>query len=104
MAFETTQDGGRLCVSVSGRLDVQTAPALADKMSGMLDGVTEIVFDLSGLEFISSAGMRILIASYKLMSKRGGVIRVENAQADVMRVLDVSGLASLFDMDERHLS
>lgn len=100
MDFETIQDGKRLTVSVSGRLDAASAPALADAMAGTLDGVTEIIFELSGLDFISSAGLRVFLASYKLMMKRDGAMRVENAQADVMGVLQMSGFASLFGMTE----
>ena len=96
MAFETIQDGKRLDVTVSGRLDAKTAPELSDAMKMTLDGVTEIVFDLSKLEYISSAGLRVLLASYKLVSKREGSMRVENVQDDVMDVLEMSGFASLF--------
>ena len=96
MTFETTRDGECFVVSIAGRLDAQTAPALADAMKGMLDGVMEIVFELGKLEYISSAGLRVLLASYKLMEKRGGTVRVENAHDIVMGVLEASGLASLF--------
>lgn len=100
MTFDIVRNGESLTVSVSGRLDAQTSPMLSDEMSGMLDGITEIVFDLRDLEYISSAGMRILFASYKLMSKRGGGIRAENVQTSVMDILEISGFASLFGMDD----
>ena len=96
MAFETIQNGKRLDVTVSGRLDAKTAPELSDAMKKTLDGVTDIVFDLSKLEYISSAGLRVLLASYKLVSKREGSMRIENVQDDVMDVLEMSGFASLF--------
>ena len=96
MAFETIQDGKRLDVTVSGRLDAKNAPELSNAMKKTLDGVTDIVFDLSKLEYISSAGLRVLLASYKLVSKREGTMRVENVQDDVMDVLEMSGFASLF--------
>ena len=96
MEFEMTKDAGRLAIAVSGRLDARSSPALADEMKKALDDVVEIVFDLDGLEYISSAGMRILLASFKLMEKRGGAMRVENAQAGGMDALHMSGFASLF--------
>lgn len=99
MTYEVTRNDARLAVSVSGRLDAQTSPELVDEMRGMLDGVTEIIVDLSGLEYMSSAGMRVLLASYKLMMKREGALRVENAQAGVMEVLVISGFASLFGIE-----
>ena len=96
--FETIRNGEHLAVNASGRLDAVSASALSDEMRGMLDGVTEIIFDLGGLEYISSAGLRVLLAAYKLMLKREGSMRVENARADVLDVLKMSGFAELFGM------
>ena len=64
MSYDVTRDEERLIVRVGGRLDAQSSPLLADEMRGMLDDVAEIDFDLSELEYISSAGMRVLLASY----------------------------------------
>ena len=99
MEFETIRDCERLTVSVKGRLDALSAPALSDGMNGTLDGVTQISFDLAELEYISSAGLRVLLASYKLMMKRGGTMQVQNACSDVMDVLKTSGFAALFGME-----
>ena len=98
VTFEIKRNAEQLTVIARGRLDAQTAPQLADEMREALDGVEEVVFDLSELEYISSAGMRVLLASYKLMRKREGAMRVENAQDDVMETLEMSGFASLFEM------
>ena len=100
MSYSVTRDEERLIVRVGGRLDAQSSPLLADEMRGMLDDVAEIDFDLSELEYISSAGMRVLLASYKLMQKREGTMRVENAQDSVLETLKMSGFASLFAMDD----
>ena len=100
MSYSVTRDEERLIVRVGGRLDAQSSPLLADEMRGMLDDVVEIDFDLSELEYISSAGMRVLLASYKLMQKREGTMRVENAQDSVLETLQMSGFASLFAMDD----
>ncbi|MBR0404659.1 MAG: STAS domain-containing protein [Eggerthellaceae bacterium] len=98
MEYEITRDGDRLFVKVAGRLDAQSAPMLEDGMSEVLKGVTEITVDLGDLEFISSAGLRILLAAYKLMAKREGVFKIEDASEDVMDVLEMSGFASLFEI------
>ena len=100
MSYDVTRDEERLIVRVGGRLDAQSSPLLADEMRGMLDDVAEIDFDLSELEYISSAGMRVLLASYKLMQKREGTMRVENTQDSVLETLQMSGFASLFAMDD----
>ena len=98
MEFDIARNDSYLVVKVAGRLDAQTAPALQDGMGEALEGIDEITFDLGELEFISSAGLRILLASYKLMSKREGGMQIENATGDVMGVLEMSGFASLFDV------
>lgn len=94
MEYTMDRDRGHLTVKVDGKLDAQTAPELERGMSKALDGVTEVEFDLSGLDYISSAGLRILFASYKLMDKRGGELRVTNATGNVMEVLDMSGFGT----------
>lgn len=99
MEYEITRDDECIFVKVSGRLDAQSAPMLEDGMGEALDGVTEITVDLGDLEFISSAGLRILLAAYKLMAKREGVFKIENASGDVMDVLEMSGFASLFEIE-----
>ena len=98
MEFSITRDGSHLVVKVAGRLNAQTAPMLQESMGEALEGILEITFELGDLEFISSAGLRILLAAYKLMDKRGGSMQVVNATGDVISVLEMSGFASLFDI------
>ena len=86
MAHELKREESRLIVQVEGRLDAQAAPALEDDMAAALGGVTDVMFDLEGLEYISSAGLRVLLAAYKLMAKREGTMQVVNVGEDVFLI------------------
>ena len=66
MNIEKSKDGGRLTLKVAGRLDTNTSPELESELK--FDGVSEAVFDFSGLEYISSAGLRVLMAAHKAMA------------------------------------
>ena len=70
MNIDTKLDNGCLTLKVEGRLDTNTSPDLSEAMT--LDGVTEIVFDFAGLEYISSAGLRVLMTAHKAMMACGG--------------------------------
>ena len=65
----------------------------------MLDGVKEATFDLNGLEYISSAGLRILIASMKKVRAQGGTMTLKNVGNQVMEVLDMTGFAQIFNLE-----
>lgn len=94
MKIEKTLEGEKLTLTVGGRLDTNTSPELEAEMA--LDGVKEVVFDLAGLEYISSAGLRVLMAAQKAMMAGGGKMSVANPNAMVKGVLDMTGLSSVF--------
>ena len=87
-----------LTVSVSGRLDTTTAPQLEAGLKDALDGVTKLVFDLGGLEYISSAGLRVLLSTQKKMSKQGSMV-VRNVREAVMDVFDVTGFSDVLTIE-----
>ena len=94
MRVDKKQDGAKLVLAVEGRLDTNTAPLLDAELS--YDGVDEVVFDLSGLEYLSSAGLRVLIGARKAMSAKGGSMSVANPNATVMAVFDITGCSGIF--------
>lgn len=94
MTVERTFEDGRLTLVVSGRLDTNTAPEL--EAETRLDGVTEVVFDFAALDYISSAGLRILLGAQKAMMSVGGTMRVLRPNAMVQGVFDVTGLSGVF--------
>lgn len=97
MSHQVTREGDVLKVAVSDVLNAETAPALQHDMATQIDGVKDIVFDLEGLTFVSSAGLRIFVAAYKLVMECGSV-RFEHVGPEVMEVFELSGLADLVGM------
>ena len=94
MEIKKDIEGEKLTLTVGGRLDTNTSPELEAEM--VLDGVKEVVFDLAGLEYISSAGLRVLMAAQKAMMAAGGKMSVANPNAMVKGVFDMTGLSSVF--------
>src|SRR5262245_22609519 len=82
--------GGRR-VALRGRLDTLTAPVLDERLAPLLasSSVTALLFDLSGLEYISSAGLRVLVKARRALESRGGGIAVANVQPPVRKVFDI---------------
>ena len=82
--------GGRR-VSLRGRLDTETAPALEDRLQPLLESptVTAALFDLAGLEYIGSVGIRVLVRTRKTLEARGGGVAVANLQPMVRQVFDI---------------
>ena len=98
MEFKKSVEGTKITYSVSGRLDTNTAPMLNADLTESLEGMTELVLDLKDLEYISSAGVRVLLSAYKIMSKRSGMI-LRNLPDMVREVLSVTGLLDFFTIE-----
>jgi len=90
MQIEKTIEGEKLTLKVVGRLDTVTSPDLDAAVK--LDGVKEVVFDFAGLEYISSAGLRILLSAQKAMMACGGKMTVANLNAMIAGVFEMTGL------------
>ncbi|MBE5909574.1 STAS domain-containing protein [Pseudobutyrivibrio sp.] len=89
------KDGDKLIVELEGRLDTTTSPQLEENMSEQLGGVTQLTFDLAKLEYISSAGLRVLLSSQKTMNKQGEMI-VKNVSEEVQEIFEVTGFSDIF--------
>lgn len=100
MAHEVLRENDSLIVRVSGRLDAQSAPSLESEMSTQLHGISDVTFDVAGLDHLSSAGLRVLFATYKLMNKRGGAMRLVHVGENVMGVLAMSGFDKIFKITD----
>jgi anti-sigma B factor antagonist len=94
MNIEKKLDGGKLSIKVIGRLDTNTSPELEAEMS--LDGVNEVLFDLSELEYVSSAGLRVFLTVQKAMMGCGGQMTIANPNATVKGVFDITGCSDIF--------
>ena len=91
------KDGANLSIALEGRLDTTTAPQLEEKINAEIDGVSQLTFDLKGLEYISSAGLRVLLAAQKIMNKQGNMV-VKNASEEVQEIFEVTGFSDIFNI------
>lgn len=99
MTIEKNMQDEKLTLTVSGRLDTTTAPDLEAVMTDSLDGVADLTLDLSGLEYISSAGLRVLLAMQKTMNANQGKMRVTGANEVVMEVFEVTGFSDILTIE-----
>lgn len=99
MTIEKKLDGSKMTVAIKGRLDTTTAPQLEAELRSDLDGIADLVFDFTNLEYISSAGLRVLLSTQKTMNRQGTMV-VRNVNADVMEVLEVTGFVDILTIEE----
>ena len=98
MEIIKTSEGGKLKIALEGRLDTNTAPELESELTGGLDGVSELEFDLEKLEYISSAGLRVLLSAQKVMNKQGDMV-VKNSKPEIMEIFDVTGFLDILNVE-----
>ena len=91
--------GSSLTISLEGRLDTTTAPQLEAEVKNGLNGIEDLTFDMSALEFISSAGLRVLLMAQKIMNKQG-TMKVRNLIPGVMKVFDVTGFSRVLTIEK----
>lgn len=88
------KDDSKLTIALEGRLDTTTAPSLESELSAEFDSITGLTFDFEKLEYISSAGLRVLLTSQKIMSKKGSMA-VKNVNEEIMDVFDMTGFSDI---------
>ena len=87
-------DGSKLVIELSGRLDTVTSPDLEAELKDSLEGVEDLVMDFKNLEYISSAGLRVLLTAQKTMNKQGKMT-ITNVNETIMEILDITGFADI---------
>ncbi len=98
MEIEKKKEGAKLTVSVEGRLDTMTAPTLEKELKGALDGITELILDFGWLEYISSAGLRVVLSAQKIMNKQGSM-KIVHASSEVKDVFDITGFSDIMTIE-----
>lgn len=98
MEIKKTLNGNELLVAVEGRLDTTTAPQLEENFRSSIDGIKSLVFDFEKLEYISSAGLRVLLAMQKIMNKQGSMT-IRNVNETVMEVFEVTGFVDILTIE-----
>ena len=90
--------GSNLTISLEGRLDTNTSPQLEEKLKASIDNVTELVFDIEKHQYISSAGLRVLLSAQKIMNKQGSMV-VKNSSEEVREIFDVTGFSDILTIE-----
>ena len=98
MIITKKMDGTTLEIALEGRLDTMTAPELEAELTKSLDGAESLVLDFSKLEYISSAGLRVLLSAHKAMNGKGGM-KVTNVNEIVREVFEVTGFADILTIE-----
>ena len=98
MMIYKEKNGGALTVTLEGRLDTTTAPALENALKGSLDGINELTLDFAELEYISSAGLRALLSAQKIMNQQGSM-KLKNVNEIIMEILEVTGFTEILTIE-----
>lgn len=98
MEIKKTQNGNDLIVSLEGRLDTTTAPRLEEEIRLSIGDVRNLIFDFEKLDYISSAGLRVLLATQKIMNKQGSMA-IRNVNETVMEVFSVTGFVDILTIE-----
>lgn len=91
-------EGKKLTVSIEGRLDTTTAPQLENELNGIISNIKDLVLDVSKMDYISLAGLRVLLSAQKTMNKQGSMT-VTGANADVLEIFEVTGFADVLNIE-----
>ncbi len=98
LTINKTMENGAARFALGGRLDTTTAPELDQALKGSIDDVTELTLDLESLEYISSAGLRVLLSTQKIMNRQGEM-KVTNVNETIMEIFEVTGFSDILNIE-----
>ena len=98
MEIQTTRNESTTTVKLIGRLDTMTSSQLEEALDEFIEDTIDLVFDMEELEYISSAGLRIILSAQKLLSKKGGNVSIINCQPDVKEVFSITGFSDILSI------
>lgn len=98
MTINQTNENGKVTLALSGRLDTVTAPELEAALDTALSDAKELVFDFNELEYISSAGLRVLLKAQKAMNEKGDM-KVTGVNETIMEVFDITGFVDILTIE-----
>lgn len=91
-------EGKNLTLSLYGKLDTTTAPELEEVITNELTGIENLVFDISSLEYISSAGLRVLLSAQKVMTIQGSMV-IKGVSEEIAEIFEVTGFNNIFTIE-----
>ncbi len=98
MNITKKKEGSVMTIALEGRLDTTTAPQLDSELRSSLEGVKELIFDLSELSYISSAGLRVLLSAQKIMNRQGKML-IRGAGQAIMEIFDITGFVDILSFE-----
>lgn len=98
MTIEIKKNGLQAIIEIVGRLDANTAPLLEKTINEDIADVENLIFDLSGLEYISSAGLRVILNAQKKMQQKGSM-KVQKVREEVMDIFEITGFADILTIE-----
>ena len=98
MTIEKKINNDAVTLIVSGRLDTQTAPELEKELDSILSGLKELTFDMTNLEYVSSAGLRVILKAQKAMNAQGSM-KLTSVNESIMEVFDITGFLDILTIE-----
>ncbi|MBP5163786.1 MAG: STAS domain-containing protein [Spirochaetales bacterium] len=98
LKIDKKSEGKNVELALSGRLDTTTAPELDAELKAVFDGAENLTFDFTDLEYISSAGLRVLLSAQKVMSKQGSM-KLTHVSKSVMEIFEVTGFSEILTIN-----
>ena len=98
MTIEKKINNDAVTLIVSGRLDTQTAPELENELDSVLSGIKDLTFDLTNLEYVSSAGLRVILKAQKAMNAQGSM-KLTGVNDSIMEVFDITGFLDILTIE-----
>lgn len=98
MTIEKQKNGNEMTVTLSGRLDTTTAPELEAELKKELDGTAHLIFDFAALEYLSSAGLRVLLSAQKTMNKQGDMV-IRHVNETIAEIFEVTGFSDILTIE-----
>jgi len=99
MKVNKTQNGSELLMEIEGGIDSTTAPELNDILSKALDGITSLILDFKNVDYISSAGLRVLLVNYKAMTGKGTMV-IRHVNSNVMDIFSMTGFVNILTIED----
>ncbi len=99
MTINKTKEDNKLVMALEGRLDTVTAPELEKEVRENVEGVTDLVFDLKDLDYVSSAGLRVLLVAQKIMNDQGAM-KLVNVSSVINEIFEVTGFSDILTIED----
>lgn len=99
MKIDKIVNGTEIQMALGGRLDTMTAPQLEEEINSCIGGATKLDLDIAELDYVSSAGLRVLLSAQKIMNKQGNMT-IKNVKPDIMEIFDVTGFVDILNIEE----